>query len=96
MAESEEWPGETETDVAAFADPRSQLMGVRILCSEGNMELEDIDTVHDNDEYTIYRHMLGILEGSEELGNQFPLNCHMHTLNGVSFDKGCYIGQELT
>jgi folate-binding protein YgfZ len=74
VAESEEWPGETETDVAAFA----------------------IDTVHDNDEYTIYRHMLGILEGSEELGNQFPLNCHMHTLNGVSFDKGCYIGQELT
>ena len=40
--------------------------------------------------------MLGILESSRELGNQFPLNCHLHNLNGVSFDKGCYIGQELT
>ena len=40
--------------------------------------------------------MLGILEGGDELGNKFPLNCHLHHLNGVSFDKGCYIGQELT
>ena len=38
----------------------------------------------------------GLPEGSAELGNQFPLNMHLHYLNGVSFDKGCYIGQELT
>jgi folate-binding protein YgfZ len=40
--------------------------------------------------------MLGIPESSSELGNQFPLNMHLHYLNGVSFSKGCYIGQELT
>lgn len=38
----------------------------------------------------------GLPESSAELGNQFPLNMHLHYLNGVSFDKGCYIGQELT
>ncbi len=30
------------------------------------------------------------------MGNQFPLNVHIDTLNGVSFEKGCYLGQELT
>lgn len=30
------------------------------------------------------------------MGNQFPLNCNLHQINGVSFSKGCYIGQELT
>ena len=39
---------------------------------------------------------MGIPESSRELGNQFPLNMHLHYLNGASFDKGCYIGQELT
>ena len=30
------------------------------------------------------------------MGKQFPLHMNLHELNGVSFDKGCYIGQELT
>ena len=38
----------------------------------------------------------GILEGGDELSGQLPLNCNLHTLNGISFTKGCYIGQELT
>ena len=40
--------------------------------------------------------MMGIPETSKELGGQFPLNMHLHHLNGASFTKGCYIGQELT
>lgn len=30
------------------------------------------------------------------MGNTFPLNMNLHHLNAISFDKGCYIGQELT
>ena len=42
------------------------------------------------------RNILGIPESSKELGGQLPLNMHLHYLNGISFDKGCFIGQELT
>ena len=48
------------------------------------------------EEYDLIRTMFGIPESSEEIGGQFPLNMHLHLLNGVAFDKGCYIGQELT
>jgi len=42
------------------------------------------------------RNVLGIPEGGSENGNKFPLNMHMHYLNGISFTKGCYLGHELT
>ena len=41
MFPSEEFNGEPETDVAAFVDPRSPFMGVRILCNHESLELED-------------------------------------------------------
>ena len=98
MHESDEFPGEFETDVAAFIDPRTSQMGVRVLCVEQSLEIDDpiIKRLDTSEEYDIIRQMLGIPESSSELGNQFPLNMHLHYLNGVSFDKGCYIGQELT
>ena len=101
MHESEEFPGEFETDVAAFLDPRSEAMGVRVLCVEESLELEGdvqsmIKKLETPEEYDLIRTMFGIPESSEEIGGQFPLNMHLHLLNGVAFDKGCYIGQELT
>jgi hypothetical protein len=41
MHESEEFPGELETDVAAFLDPRTSAMGVRVLCVEESLELDE-------------------------------------------------------
>jgi len=43
MFESEEFPGQQETDVIVFADPRTRYNGVKILCAEGSFELEDTD-----------------------------------------------------
>lgn len=37
----------------------------------------------------------GLAEGSE-VANMIPLECNIDMLHGVSFSKGCYIGQELT
>ena len=98
MHENEEFPGELETDVAAFRDPRTNMMGVRVVCADGSLEIEDPSFVQrkDTEEYDIIRYMMGIPETSKELGGQFPLNMHLHHLNGASFTKGCYIGQELT
>jgi folate-binding protein YgfZ len=37
-----------------------------------------------------------VAEGAAELGGELPLECNLDGLNGVSYVKGCYIGQELT
>jgi folate-binding protein YgfZ len=71
-------------------------MGVRLLCAEQSLELDGVEKLEDPLEYNLLRQTLGIAESSRELGGQLPLNMHLHYLNGVSFDKGCYIGQELT
>ena len=41
LFESEEFPGQKETDVIAFADPRTSFLGVRVLCGIGSLEMED-------------------------------------------------------
>jgi hypothetical protein len=71
MHESEEFPGEFETDVAAFIDPRTSQMGVRVLCAEESLEIDDpiIKKLDNSEEYDLIRNMLGIPEGSKELGN---------------------------
>ena len=45
-----------------------------------------------------HRLRLGVPEGSEELGQDKTLwlECNAAELNGVSFSKGCYVGQENT
>ena len=43
-----------------------------------------------------HRLRLGICEGRAELGDILWLECNAAELNGVSFSKGCFIGQENT
>jgi folate-binding protein YgfZ len=39
---------------------------------------------------------LGVCEGRAELGDLLWLECNAAELNGVSFAKGCFVGQENT
>jgi folate-binding protein YgfZ len=43
-----------------------------------------------------HRLRLGVCEGRRELGDILWLECNAAELNGVSFTKGCYVGQENT
>jgi len=43
-----------------------------------------------------HRLRLGICEGHAELGDLLWLECNAVELNGVSFSKGCFVGQENT
>ena len=43
-----------------------------------------------------YRLRLGVCEGGAELGDLLWLECNAAELNGVSFTKGCFVGQENT
>jgi len=43
-----------------------------------------------------HRLRLGVCEGRAELGDLLWLECNAAELHGVSFSKGCYVGQENT
>lgn len=43
-----------------------------------------------------HRLQLGVCEGRPELGDLLWLECNAAELNGVSFTKGCFVGQENT
>ena len=43
-----------------------------------------------------HRLRLGVTEGRAELGDILWLECNAAELNGVSFTKGCFVGQENT
>lgn len=76
----------------AFEDPRSPSFGYRFYRSE---PLEGVSSAHT---YHQYRIPLGMPEAGFDLipGKTIPLEAHMDTLHAISWDKGCYIGQELT
>ena len=48
--------------------------------------------------YHALRRALGIAEGAHEVAadQYFPSELGLDYLHGVSFSKGCYVGQELT
>lgn len=73
-------------------DPRHPLLGERWITIVSNQ-----DTPAD-DQWLAHRLSLGVAEGQSDLGNgeTLWLECNAVELHGVSFTKGCYIGQENT
>ncbi len=76
----------------AAADPRLHALGERwIAPAEADDESADAA-------WLAHRLRLGVTEGRRELGEgeTLWLECNAAELNGVSFTKGCYVGQENT
>ena len=69
-------------------DPRLAALGKRWLAPAGEAA----------NGWTAHRLSLGVTEGVGELGSgeTLWLECNARELNGVSFTKGCYVGQENT
>jgi folate-binding protein YgfZ len=84
----------------AFADPRNAALGWRILVpAELAQKIGDLigaDLV-DSAAYDAHRIASGIPRGGLDFmyGDAFPHETNMDRLNGVDFDKGCYVGQEV-
>jgi folate-binding protein YgfZ len=87
----------TETRTClSFKDPRHPEMGVRWLVQappppdKQVVELAHLD-------YDAHRVRLGVPEGGKdyELGDAYPHEADFDLFNGVSFGKGCYVGQEI-
>jgi len=87
--------------VIACRDPRLKDIGWRLICGKGIDVSESLGggaVTRPLDEYREQRYKLGVAEGIRDLepGKSFPLESNLVFLNGVSFSKGCYLGQELT
>ena len=86
---------------AVFADPRLAALGWRAV-----LDRETAATVLDQAgwtaagaaDYDRWRLALGVTDGSRDLlvEKSFLLEGNFEELNGVDFEKGCYVGQENT
>lgn len=74
---------------SASPDPRLSALGYRWIAAAGESGPTD-------DAWLAHRLSLGVPEGAAELGDILWLETNAVELNGVSFEKGCYIGQENT
>jgi folate-binding protein YgfZ len=77
-----------------FVDPRLPAMGRRAIvpaeAAAANVDAAGLD-------YHIHRIGLGVPDGGKDFayGDAYPHETLMDLLGGVSFTKGCYIGQEV-
>ncbi len=82
-----------------FADPRLPEMGYRELVTIGSdwALAGDAADSATPDEYHAHRIALGVPEAGKDyaLGDTFPHEALLDQLNGVSFKKGCFVGQEV-
>lgn len=69
---------------AGVADPRSSSLGRRWIAAPGDPAGGWLE----------HRLRQGVCEGAAELGDLLWLECNAAELNGVSFTKGCFVGQE--
>jgi len=76
----------------AAADPRLSALGERWIAPA------EADDASADEDWRSHRLSLGVTEGRAELGDgeTLWLECNAAELHGVSFGKGCYVGQENT
>jgi folate-binding protein YgfZ len=87
--------------VLAFADPRLPQLGVRLFVLRhrirhiyNSLMIKEASF----DDYDTHRIKHGVPDGSRDMlpDKAIPLECGLDELNAIDWNKGCYLGQELT
>ncbi len=84
----------------AVRDPRLEKLGHRMVGDAALMRKEFESQGYRVDDESVYRDYLltlGVPNGAADFapGKAYPLESNFEELNGVSFTKGCFIGQEV-
>ena len=92
-------PGGTGGAVS-FPDPRLPELGLRVLAeTQSTTDIAAATNGMDADaqDYHAHRIALGVPEGGKDyaFGDTFPHEANLDLLHGVSFSKGCFVGQEV-
>ncbi|MGE0251935.1 MAG: folate-binding protein YgfZ [Dongiaceae bacterium] len=85
------WGGQIAADGLAYEDPRLKAAGSRIIAAS-------LKTNAAFENYDLHRIQLGLPDSSRDLIPErgILLENGFEELNGVDWNKGCYMGQELT
>jgi folate-binding protein YgfZ len=90
------WEGAASpaTAPAGGDDPRLPALGWRAIVARDDLGRVDPSAA---DEYHLHRIVLGVPEGGKDFpfNDAFPHEALMDQLNGIDFNKGCYVGQEV-
>lgn len=83
-----------------FTDPRLDALGWRAIAPPSlaaDMARAQGAALADGAAYEAHRIALGVPRGGSDFtyGDAFPHEADMDQLNGVDFDKGCFVGQEV-
>ncbi len=95
------WDGAKESEYGlSYPDPRLPALGMRVMLPPHLLNEAAADlgaTVADVNDWHAHRIALGIPHGGQDFmyGDTYPHEADMDQLNGVDFDKGCYVGQEV-
>jgi tRNA-modifying protein YgfZ len=78
-----------------YPDPRLPELGLRAIVPAGGV-MADLEMVAPA-QYEAHRIMLGVPQGGTDFGYEdaFPHEADMDQLNGIDFQKGCFVGQEV-
>ncbi len=73
----------------SYADPRLREMGWRMICEAGSLP--------EGSGFEAARIRLGLADSDGDIGsaNLFPHEANFDQFGGISFTKGCYVGQEV-
>jgi tRNA-modifying protein YgfZ len=88
-------------DVSHLLDPRLPELGMRMLHGPGVASRLTGELVPEANaaaaDYHAHRIALGVPEGGKDyaFGDVFPHEANLDLLHGVSFSKGCFVGQEV-
>jgi tRNA-modifying protein YgfZ len=81
--------------VIAYPDPRLPLLGARVIGTQEKLEAAIASFARGD--YDFLRVSAGIPDSADLPPDQvFALDAALEELHGVSFSKGCYVGQEVT
>jgi len=95
------WGGTPDSEYGlSYSDPRLPKLGSRVMLPPhlAGEAASDLDAkLADTEAYEAHRIALGIPRGGLDFayGDTFSHEADMDQLNGVDFDKGCYVGQEV-
>ena len=95
------WDGMADSEYGlSYPDPRLPALGSRVMVPPHLAAAAAADlgaNFADADDYETHRIALGVPRGGLDFvyGDTFPHEADMDQLNGVDFDKGCYVGQEV-
>jgi folate-binding protein YgfZ len=95
------WDGVGDSEYGlSYPDPRLSKLGWRVMLPPhlaGEAAADLGANLSDADDYESHRIALGVPRGGLDFiyADTFPHEADMDQLNGVDFDKGCYVGQEV-